>query len=122
MNAYQSYETEHITAYQTLPLLLGAFADIQNAYQNVNNMVNAASSNQNTVNNAATKPDTSIAKGISSHTISSAGVIKTGSSDFFLYLLKRPGNFFCLLILPYKDLNYSLAMPRKLQKKLNENK
>ena len=87
LNAYQSYETGTYNGLSNIAPTLGAFADIQNAYQNVNNMVNTASV-KNNVNNAATSQIGSIAKGISSHTITSAGVIKTGSSDFFYIFLK----------------------------------
>lgn len=119
LNAYQSYETGTYNGLSNIAPTLGAFADIQNAYQNVNNMVNAAS-NQNTVNNAATSQIGSIAKGISSHTISSAGVIKTGSSDFFYIFLKDPG--YLPIDITYKDLNYSFGDTKENSKEAKENK
>ncbi len=106
LNAYQSYETGTYNGLSNIAPTLGAFADIQNAYQNVNNMVNTAS-NQNTANNAATSQISAIAKGISAHTISSASVIKTGSSDFFYIFLKDPGTL--PVDITYKDLQYSFG-------------
>lgn len=110
LNAYQSYETGTHNGLSNIAPTLGAFADIQNAYQNVNNMVNTASV-KNNVNNAATSQIGSIAKGISSHTITSAGVIKTGSSDFFYIFLKDPGML--PIDITYKDLNFSFGSSKE---------
>lgn len=110
LNAYQSYETGTYNGLSNIAPTLGAFADIQNAYQNINNMVNTASV-KNNVNNAATNHISSIAKGISSHTISSAGVIKTGSSDFFYIFLKDPEML--PINITYKDLKYSFGNPKE---------
>jgi len=106
LNAYQSYETGTYNGLSNIAPTLGAFADIQNAYQNVNNMVNTASA-KNNVNNAATSQIGSIAKGISSHTISSAGVIKANGSDFYYIFLKDPGSL--PIDITYKDLKYSFG-------------
>lgn len=106
LNAYQSYETGTYNGLSNIAPTLGAFADIQNAYQNVNNIVNSASA-KNTVNNAATSQIGAIAKGISSHTISSAGVIKAGGSDFFYIFLKDPG--YLPIDITYKNLEYSFG-------------
>ncbi len=110
LNAYQSYETGTYNGLSNLAPTLGAFADIQNAYQNVSNTINTAAS-KNTANNAATSQIGAIAKGISSHTISSAGVIKPNSSDFFYVFLKDPA--FLPIDITYKDLKYSFGNPKE---------
>lgn len=110
LNAYQSYETGTYNGLSNIAPTLGAFADIQNAYQNVNNIVNTASA-RNSADAAATSQIGAIAKGISSHTITSAGVIKAGGSDYFYVFLKDPG--YLPLDISYKDLGYSFGSAKE---------
>ncbi len=119
LNAYQSYETGTYNGLSNIAPTLGAFADIQNAYQNVNNMVNTASARSN-ADTAATSQIGAIAKGISSHTITSAGVIKTGSSDYFYVFLKDPD--FLPLDITYKNLTYSFGNAKDTAKEVKETK
>ena len=79
IEAYQSYETGTYAGLANIAPTLGAFADIQNNYQNVNNTINTAASKSNS-HNAVTSQIGSIVNGISKHTISSASVIKSGNS------------------------------------------
>lgn len=109
IEAYQSYETGTYAGLSNIAPTLGAFADIQNSYHNVNN-VNTATSKNNS-NNAVTNQIGSIVNEISKHTISSASVIKSGDSSFFYIFLKDPAQL--PIEISYKDLNYSFGKPVK---------
>jgi len=110
LDAYQSYETGTYAGLSNLAPTLGAIADIQNTYHNINNTVNSAAV-KNASNNAVTGQISAIASGISKKTITSAGVIKCKQSDFYYIFLKDP------LTLPinitYKDLSYSFGEAAK---------
>ena len=106
LNAYQSYETGTYNGLSNIAPTLGAFADIQNAYHNINNSINNAAT-KSTSTSAVSNQIGTIANGISSHTITSAGVIKPNSSDFFYIFLKDPD--FTPIDITYKDLKYSFG-------------
>lgn len=114
LNAYQSYETGTYNGLSNIAPTLGAFADIQNAYHNVNNGINNAATKSASTNAVSSQIGT-IANGISSHTITSAGVIKPNSSNFFYIFLKDPD--FLPIDITYKDLNYSFGTVKKNDKK-----
>lgn len=109
LNAYQSYETGTYNGLSNIAPTLGAFADIQNAYHNVNN-INSSVTKTNS-NNAITSQIGSIVSGISNHTITSASVVKANSSDFFYVFLKDPQ--FLPIDITYKDLQYSFGNAKK---------
>ena len=110
IEAYQSYETGTYAGLANIAPTLGAFADIQNNYQNVNNTINTAASKSNS-HNAVTSQIGSIVNGISKHTISSASVIKSGNSEFFYIFLKDPAQL--PIDITYKDLTYSFGEAEK---------
>lgn len=113
LNAYQSYETGTYNGLSNIAPTLGAFADIHNAYQNINNTTNTAAA-KSASSNAVTSQISSIASGISNHTITSASVVKAGGSDFFYIFLKDP--MFLPIDITYKDLKYSFGEAQKIQK------
>jgi len=110
LEAYQSYETGTYAGLSNIAPTLGAFADIQNSYQNVNNTINTAASKSSS-HNAVTNQIGTIVNGISEHTISSASVIKSGASRFFYIFLKDPMQL--PLNITYKDLTYSFGEAAK---------
>lgn len=111
LNAYQSYETGTYNGLSNLAPTLGAFADIQNAYQNVNNVIGNTAASKNANSNAVTSQISSIASGISEHTITSASVIKAGGTNFFYVFLKDPDTL--PIDITYKDLEYSFGEKSK---------
>lgn len=110
LNAYQSYETGTYNGLSNIAPTLGAFADIQNAYQNVNNVLNNTGTKTGSAN-AVSSHIGSIVTGISNHTISTASVVRAGSSDFFYIFLKDP--LFLPIDFTYKDLKYSFGNPKE---------
>ena len=106
INAYQSYETGTYNGLSNIAPTLGAFADIQNAYHNVNSMNNTAASKSSSTT-AVSNQIGSIANGISNHTITSASVVKTNSSNFFYIFLKDPNTL--PINFAYKDLTFSFG-------------
>ncbi len=106
INAYQSYETGTYNGLSNLAPTLGTFADIQNAYHNVNSMNNTAAS-KSVSSSAISSQIGSIANGISKHTITSASVVKTNSSNFFYIFLKDPDTL--PINFTYKDLTFSFG-------------
>lgn len=106
LNAYQSYETGTYNGLSNIAPTLGAFADIQNAYHNVSSNVNTAAS-KSASSNAVTNQISTIANGISDHTITTASVIKAGASNFFYIFLKDPSTL--PVDITYKDLTYSFG-------------
>lgn len=110
LEAYQSYETGTYAGLSNIAPTLGAFADIQNNYQNVNNTTNTAATKSNS-QNAITSQIGSIVSGISKHTISSASVVKSGGSEFFYVFLKDPAQM--PIEITYKDLKYSFGEAKK---------
>lgn len=109
LNAYQSYETGTYNGLSNIAPTLGAFADIQNAYQNVNNALNNTGVKIGSTN-AVSGHIGSIVSGISEHTISTAGIVKAGNSNFFYIFLKDPS--FLPIDFNYKDLKYSFGNPK----------
>ena len=106
INAYQSYETGTYNGLSNIAPTLGAFADIQNAYHNVTSMNNTAASKSSSTT-AVSNQIGSIANGISNHTITSASVVKTNSSNFFYIFLKDPNTL--PINFAYKDLTFSFG-------------
>ncbi|MCX4275342.1 MAG: hypothetical protein OSJ27_06130 [Candidatus Gastranaerophilales bacterium] len=109
LEAYQSYETGTYAGLSNIAPTLGAFADIQNSYHNVNNVNTAASKNNS--HNAVTSQIGSVVGGISQHTITSASVIKSGASEFFYVFLKDPTQL--PIEISYKDLVWSFGTAEK---------
>ncbi len=114
LNAYQSYETGTYNGLSNIAPTLGAFADIQNAYHNVNSGINNAAT-KSASSSAISGQIGTITNGISDHTITSAGVVKPNSSEFFYVFLKDPD--FLPIDITYKDLNYSFGTLKKNDKK-----
>lgn len=113
LNAYQSYETGTYNGLSNIAPTLGAFADIQNAYHNVNNVMNNTGAKTGSTN-AVSSQIGSIITGISNHTISTASVVKAGQSDFFYIFLKDPA--FLPIDFTYKDLKYSFGDLKETKK------